>query len=52
MRNISELEPVRRLINREAGVTRFYSPSEQKEMLAGFTPGPGPGLGRHRTATG
>jgi signal transduction histidine kinase len=45
MRNISEIEPVRRLINRETGVTRFYSPSAKTEMLAGFTPVSGAGWG-------
>lgn len=45
MRNISALEPVYRMINREAGIARFYSPSMKKEMLTGFAPVPGAGWG-------
>jgi signal transduction histidine kinase len=45
MRNLAALEPVHRVINREAGVTRFFSPAADKEMLAGFTPVSGPGWG-------
>jgi len=45
MRNISALEPVARMVNREAGITHFQSPSSRKEMLTGFTPVQGPGWG-------
>ncbi len=37
MRDISELEPVRRMLNGETGTAVFYSPAMKEEMIAGFT---------------
>ncbi len=37
-RNISELAPIRRLLTGETGVTQFYSPKLEMDMIAGFSP--------------
>ncbi len=45
MENISALEPVQRMMAGEAGVTTFFSPVLNDEMIAGFTSVPTPGWG-------
>ncbi len=37
MRDMSDLEPVRRMLQRETGTATFYSPALKEEMIAGFT---------------
>ncbi len=38
MRDLSDIEPVRRLMAGETGVAVFYSPAVQTQMVAGFAP--------------
>lgn len=45
MRNLAKVEPVRRMMGGEAGVTTFFSPAIQKDMVSGFTTVPGVGWG-------
>lgn len=45
MVNIAQLEPVRRMLNKETGVSKFYSPALKGEMVAGFTWVKGAGWG-------
>jgi PAS domain S-box-containing protein len=45
MRDLSALEPVRRMMNGETGVTRFFAPALQEEAIAGFSTVPGVGWG-------
>ena len=45
MKDLSQLEPVRRMIAGETGVSRFFSPAGQTEMIAGFTTTPKTGWG-------
>jgi PAS domain S-box-containing protein len=45
MRDISQLEPVRRMMAGETGVSRFFSPAMQADMIAGFTTIPRTGWG-------
>src|SRR5215468_6022726 len=45
MRDLSALEPVRRMMNGETGVTRFFSTALQEEVIAGFSTVPEVGLG-------
>lgn len=44
-RDISQLEPVRRMIEGKTGVARFYSPAVKQDMIAGYTVVPGAGWG-------
>ncbi len=44
-KNIAKVEPVRRMIAGETGVTSFYSPAMKQDMISGFTITPGPGWG-------
>lgn len=44
-RNIAQLTPVRRMLAGETGITQFYSPALEKDMISGFTAVPGPGWG-------
>ncbi|MEO1494371.1 MAG: ATP-binding protein [Pseudomonadota bacterium] len=43
--DLSEVEPVQRLLRGESGVTRFRSPIMEQEMIAGFAPVPDVGWG-------
>jgi signal transduction histidine kinase len=45
MRDLSALEPVRRMMGGETGVTRFISPALQEEVITGFSTVPGVGWG-------
>src|SRR5262245_53986873 len=45
MRDLSALEPVRRMMNGETGVTRFFSPALQEEVITGFSTVPEVGWG-------
>lgn len=45
MRDIAQLEPVRRMMDGETGVQRFFSPALQAEVIAGFSTVPGVGWG-------
>ena len=45
MRDLSALEPVRRMMGGETGVTRFFSPALQEEVITGFSTVPGVGWG-------
>jgi signal transduction histidine kinase/CheY-like chemotaxis protein/HAMP domain-containing protein len=45
MKDLSALEPVKRMLNRETGVSMFYSPALKDDMIAGFTWVPGPNWG-------
>src|SRR5215471_6353501 len=45
MQDLSALEPVRRMMNGETGVTRFFSPALQEEVITGFSTVPGVGWG-------
>jgi PAS domain S-box-containing protein len=45
MQDIAHLDPVHRLMAGETGVSRFYSPALQEEMIAGFTSTPKTGWG-------
>ena len=45
MRDLSALEPVRRMMNGETGVTRFFSPALQEEVITGFSTVPKVGWG-------
>ncbi len=44
-KNIAKVDPVRRMINGETGVSRFFSPAMQADMISGFTTVSGPGWG-------
>ncbi len=37
IKNIAKLEPIRRMMAGETGVTKFYSPAMKKDMITGFT---------------
>jgi signal transduction histidine kinase len=45
MKNISKIDAVRRMIAGESGVSRFYSPVMEGDMIAGFASVEGPGWG-------
>lgn len=45
MKDISRVAPVRRMMNGETGVSRFYSPAMEADMISGFTTVAGPGWG-------
>ncbi len=45
MKDISQIAPVRRMINGETGVSQFFSPAMQANMVSGFTIVPGPRWG-------
>ena len=45
MRDLSASEPVRRMMNGETGVTRFFSPALQEEVITGFSTVPEAGWG-------
>lgn len=45
MKDISALEPVRKMLAQETGAIRFHSPALNADMLAGFTWVPGPNWG-------
>ncbi len=45
MKNIAQVAPVRRMMNRETGVATFYSPALKGDMIAGFTWVPGANWG-------
>jgi len=45
MRDLSALEPVRRMMGGETGVTRFFAPALQEEAIAGFSTVPEAGWG-------
>ncbi len=45
MKDISELDPIRRMIAGETGVSWFYSPALKADMVAGFTTVPKTGWG-------
>ena len=45
MRDLSALEPVRRMMNGETGVTRFFSPALREEVITGFSTVPEVGWG-------
>ncbi len=45
MRDISQLDPIRRMIAGETGVSWFYSPAVTADMVAGFTTVPRTGWG-------
>ncbi len=44
-KNIAKVEPVRRMMRAETGVTTFFSPAMQRDMVSGFTSVPGVGWG-------
>ncbi|GAA0782405.1 EAL domain-containing protein [Roseibium denhamense] len=44
-RNLSEILVVAQMMRGETGIGEFYSPSANKNMIAGFTTVPGPGWG-------
>ncbi|MEM7288988.1 MAG: EAL domain-containing protein, partial [Pseudomonadota bacterium] len=44
-KNISAVSAVKRMMNGETGVERFYSPALEGDMIAGLTVVPGPGWG-------
>lgn len=45
MRDLSQLDPVRHMMDGEAGVTRFFSPALRAEVIAGFSAVPSVGWG-------
>jgi PAS domain S-box-containing protein len=45
IRDLSALEPVRRMMNGETGVTRFFSPALREEVITGFSTVPEVGWG-------
>ncbi|MDA1099302.1 MAG: ATP-binding protein [Proteobacteria bacterium] len=45
MKDISAVEPVKRMLNMETGVATFYSPALKDDMIAGFAWVPGPNWG-------
>ena len=45
MKDLSQLEPVRRMMAGETGVLSFFSPATQADMIAGFTTTPQTGWG-------
>lgn len=44
-KNIAKVEPVRRMMLAETGVTTFYSPAMQRDMVSGYTSVPRVGWG-------
>ena len=44
-KNLAKVEPVRRMMRGETGVTTFYSPAMQRDMVSGFTSVPKVGWG-------
>ncbi len=44
-KNISKVSAVKRMMNRETGIEKFYSPALKGDMIAGFTHVPGVGWG-------
>ena len=44
-KDLSEIEPVQRMMNGETGISKFYSPALEDNMIAGFTTVAGPGWG-------
>jgi len=45
MKDLSAVAPVKRMMNKETGVSVFYSPALKEDMIAGFTWVPGPNWG-------
>lgn len=45
VRNISRIDPVARMMRGETGVSNFYSPAAETDMIAGFTTVPRTGWG-------
>ncbi|MEQ9488657.1 MAG: sensor histidine kinase [Alphaproteobacteria bacterium] len=45
IRDISKIEPVRRMLAGETGTTQFYSPALEADMVTGYTSVPTPGWG-------
>lgn len=45
IKNIAKVKPVRQMMQRETGVTTFFSPALQADMVTGFTYVPTPGWG-------
>ena len=45
VRNISRVDPVARMMQGETGVSKFYSPAAEVDMIAGFTTVPRTGWG-------
>lgn len=45
MQDLSQVEPVRRMMAGENGILRFFSPALQEDMVAGFTTAPTTGWG-------
>jgi signal transduction histidine kinase len=45
MRNLSQVDAVRRMMNGETGVSTFFSPAAELDMIAGFTVVPSTGWG-------
>jgi signal transduction histidine kinase/CheY-like chemotaxis protein len=45
VRDLSKVSVVQQMMNGESGVTRFYSPAMQADMVAGFSVVDGPGWG-------
>jgi len=43
--NLSSIKPVQRMMHGDSGVTKFFSPVKQTEMVAGFTSIPAAGWG-------
>jgi hypothetical protein len=52
MQDISQVEPVRRMMAGETGVLRFFAPALQADMVAGFTTTPKTQWGGDDSATG
>jgi len=44
-KDISKVDPVRRMLAGETGTAQFYSPALKADMVTGFTPVPTPGWG-------
>ena len=44
-KNIAKVEPVSRMMRGETGVTPFFSPAMQQDMVSGYTTAEGPGWG-------
>ncbi|WP_346895288.1 EAL domain-containing protein [uncultured Roseibium sp.] len=44
-KNIAKVSAVKRMMNGETGIERFYSPAMKGDMIAGLTSVPGPGWG-------
>jgi signal transduction histidine kinase len=45
MKNIAKLDPVKRILKGETGISQFYSPAVKADMIAGFTAVKGTGWG-------